>query len=137
MKSFCTGIIIFLVLLFFDQGLLFSQGFLHRQDKKIVDGSGQEILLKGIGLGGWLVQEGYMLQTSSFANAQWEIRAKILDLIGEANTEIFYEKYRDNFIRKVDIDSIKSWGFNSIRLPFHYNLFATNTNPPVFSKQGF
>ena len=114
-----------------------SQGFLHRQDKKIVDGTGKEILLKGIGLGGWLVQEGYMLQTSSFANAQWEIRKKISDLIGESNTELFYEKYRDNFIRKVDIDSIKSWGFNSLRLPFHYNLFATNTNPPVFLSKGF
>jgi endoglucanase len=111
-----------------------AQGFLHRQDKIIVNGSGQEILLKGIGLGGWLVQEGYMLQTSGFANAQWEIRQHISDLVGEANTEIFYEKYLNNFIRKVDIDSIKSWGFNSIRLPFHYNLFS---NPPEFSDKGF
>ncbi len=118
-------------------GQSFAQGFLHRQDKKIVDGSGQEILLKGIGLGGWLVQEGYMLQTSGFANAQWEIRKKISDLVGEANTELFYEKYRSNFIRKIDIDSIKSWGFNSIRLPMHYNLFAINSNPPVFLEKGF
>jgi len=120
--------------LLYSQISLHSQGFLHCLDKKIVDGSGQEILLKGIGLGGWSVQEGYMLQTSSFANAQWEIRKKISDLVGETNTELFYEKYRKNFIRKVDIDSIKSWGFNSIRLPFHYNLFS---NPPVFADKGF
>jgi endoglucanase len=111
-----------------------AQGYLHRQDKKVVNGSGQEILLKGLGLGGWLLQEGYMLQTSSFANAQWQLREKIIDLIGEANTELFYEKYRENFIKKVDIDSIKSWGFNSIRLPFHYNLFS---NPPQFTDKGF
>jgi hypothetical protein len=111
-----------------------AQGFLHRQGKNIVNGSGQEILLKGIGLGGWLVQEGYMLQTSSFANAQWEIRGKISDLVGETNTELFYEKYRNNFIRKNDIDSIKNWEFNSIRLPFHYNLFS---NPPEFIDKGF
>jgi endoglucanase len=111
-----------------------AQGYLHRQDKKVVNGSGEEILLKGLGLGGWLLQEGYMLQTSSFANAQWQLREKIIDLIGEANTELFYEKYRENFIKKVDIDSIKSWGFNSIRLPFHYNLFS---NPPQFTDKGF
>jgi len=116
---------------------LLAQGFLHRQDKIIVNGSGQEFLLKGIGLGGWLLQEGYMLQTSSFANAQWEIRAKIVDLVGESNTELFYEKYRNNYVRKIDIDSIKSWGFNSIRLPFHYNLFATKTNLPTFLNKGF
>lgn len=126
-------------LMFLSGGLfsLHSQGFLHCQDKKIVNSSGQEILLKGIGLGGWLLQEGYMLHTSNFANAQWQIRAKIVDLIGEANTETFYESYRNNYVRKIDIDSIKSWGFNSVRLPFHYNLFAANINPPVFLEKGF
>ena len=137
MLKFRQIIIPFLFLLLFSHSNLFAQGFLHRQDKKIVNGNGQEILLKGIGLGGWLLQEGYMLHTSQFANAQWQIRAKILDLVGEANTELFYETYRNNYVRKSDIDSIKNWEFNSIRLPFHYNLFATNTTPPTFLNQGF
>lgn len=137
MKCFYKSLLLFSIGVLFCSQNLFAQGFLHRQDKKIIDGNGQEILLKGMGLGGWLLQEGYMLQTSGFANAQWEIRKKIEELVGTANTETFYEKYRSNFIRKIDIDSIKSWGFNSIRLPFHYNLFATNTNPPVFLDKGF
>jgi endoglucanase len=111
-----------------------AQSFLYSSNKKIVDSAGNEVLLKGIGLGGWLLMEGYMLQTSGFANAQWQIREKIADLVGESNTELFYEKYRNKFIRKIDIDSIKSWGFNSIRLPFHYDLFS---NPPVFIDKGF
>ncbi|MCA0387077.1 MAG: cellulase family glycosylhydrolase [Bacteroidetes bacterium] len=114
-----------------------AQGFLKVSGKTIVKGNGQEVFLKGIGLGGWLLQEGYMLHTSAFANAQWQIRAKIVDLIGEANTEQFYETWRKNYVRKIDIDSIKAWGYNSIRLPFHYNLFATNTNPPQFLTKGF
>lgn len=121
-------------------GILFdlpAQGFLHRVDKKIYNGAGQEVLLKGIGLGGWLVQEGYMLQTSGFANAQWQIRQKIEQLIGTTNTENFYQAYRSNYVRKADIDSLKKWGFNSIRLPMHYNLFAENSNPPVFLNLGF
>lgn len=125
-----------LILIFFNQSI-FAVGFLKVKGKKIVDGTGQDFYLKGIGLGGWLLQEGYMLHTSGFANAQWQIRQKIVDLIGEANTEIFYQTYRKNFIRKIDIDSIKAWGFNSIRLPFHYNLFAINSNPPVFLDLGF
>lgn len=112
-------------------------GFLKVQGKKIVDGTGQEFYLKGMGLGGWLLQEGYMMHTSNFANAQWQIRQKITELIGEANTEIFYEAWRRNYIRKIDIDSIKAWGFNSVRLPFHWNLFAINTNPPQFINKGF
>ena len=78
-----------------------------------------------------------MLHTSNFANAQWEIKAKITDLIGEANTEVFYQTYRNNYVKRADIDSLKKWGFNSVRLPFHYDLFANNTNPPVFLDLGF
>lgn len=139
LKSFRLFLIVSLFFIhhLFNQANLFAVGFLKAKGKVIVDGTGQEFYLKGIGLGGWLLQEGYMLHTSPFANAQWQIRQKIADLIGEANTEIFYETYRRNFIRKVDIDSIKACGFNSIRLPFHWNLFATNTNPPQFINKGF
>src|SRR5690606_10843885 len=57
--------------------------------------------------------------------------------IGTTNTENFYQAYRNNYVRKADIDSLKKWGFNSIRLPMHYNLFAENSNPPVFLNLGF
>ncbi|MBI2416918.1 MAG: cellulase family glycosylhydrolase [Ignavibacteriales bacterium] len=129
--------IIFLAVLAFLTIQMYPQGFLSTSGKKIVDGNGQEIILRGIGLGGWLVQEGYMLQTSGFANAQWEIRAKIADLIGPAETEIFYENYRKNFIRREDIKAIKSWGFNSIRLPMHYNLLTPQNQPGVWLEPGF
>jgi aryl-phospho-beta-D-glucosidase BglC (GH1 family) len=108
----------------------------YRVDKKIYNRANKKFCQRS-GLGGWLVQEGYMLHTSNFANAQWEIKAKIRDLIGEANTEVFYQTYRNNYVKRADIDSLKKWGFNSVRLPFHYDLFATNTNPPVFLDLGF
>lgn len=36
----------------------FSQGFLHRDGQNIVDGNGKNVVLRGLGLGGWMVQEG-------------------------------------------------------------------------------
>ncbi|KAA3616463.1 MAG: T9SS C-terminal target domain-containing protein [Calditrichaeota bacterium] len=101
-----------------------SQGFLHRDNQKIVDGAGAEVILRGAGLGGWMLQEGYMLQTNSFANAQYEIRDKIEQLVGPINTENFYTAWLENYCQKADIDSLAAWGFNSIRLPMHYNLFT-------------
>jgi hypothetical protein len=77
-----------------------------------------------MGLGGWMLQEGYMLQTSGFANAQFEIRNKIEELIGETATNQFYDAWLENHMQKVDIDSLKSWGFNSVRLPMHYKLYT-------------
>ncbi|MEL1244768.1 carbohydrate-binding protein [Flavobacterium sp. DGU11] len=102
----------------------FGQGYLHRDGQNIVDGNGNNVLLRGMGLGGWMIQEGYMLQTDAFAGPQHKIREKITQLIGAANTETFYQAYRDNGITKRDIDSLKAWGFNSVRLPMHYNLYT-------------
>ena len=104
--------------------LLKSQDLLQVSGKNMVDSSGEPFILKGMGLGGWMLQEGYMLQTASFANPQHQIRAKISELIGEEDTQAFYDAWLANHVRKIDIDSLASWGFNSVRLPMHYNLFT-------------
>ena len=103
---------------------LSGQEFLSTNGKAIVNESGDSIILRGMGLGGWMLQEGYMMQTSGFANAQYQIRAKIEELIGPADTELYFETWRNNHVRKADIDSLKLWGFNSVRLPMHYNLYT-------------
>ncbi len=109
-----------------------SQGFLHRDGQKIVDGTGKNILLRGLGIGGVMVQEGYMLKTADFAGPQYQIKQKIIDLIGEKNTAEFYAAYRTNGLTKRDVDSLAAWGFNSIRLPMHYNLYTLPIeNEPV------
>lgn len=116
--------ILITVILFFSLEAISGQGFLKVTGKQIVDGNGNVVILRGIGLGGWMLQEPYMLQLSKVISTQYEIKEKISELIGEKNTEKFYSIYRQNMIRKRDIDSLKAWGFNSIRLPMHYNLFT-------------
>ena len=100
-----------------------AQGFLKADGKKIVNAKGENILLRGMGLGGWMLQEGYMLGIHKDAQ-QHKIRAAIEELMGPQETAEFYNAWLDNFVRKIDIDSMKRWGFNSVRLPMHYNLFT-------------
>lgn len=116
-----VSLILFLVC--FIAGTVSAQ-YLHVNGKQIVDKNGNEVILRGMGLGGWMLQEGYMLETNAFANPQHEIRAKIKDLIGETDTQTFYDAWLKNHCTKRDIDSLASWGFNSIRLPMHYNLYT-------------
>ena len=104
-----------------------AQGFLHSEGQNIVDKHGKNVLLRGLGLGGWMVQEGYMLETGDFAGPQHVIKQKIENLIGKENTKTFYDAYLANGITKRDIDSLAAWGFNSVRLPMHYNLYT----PPI------
>lgn len=98
--------------------------YLHRNGNKIVDGNNQEFIIRAMGLGGWMLQEGYMLEMNSFANPQHQIRAKIEEVIGETNTNEFYEAWLKNHCTKRDIDSLAKWGFNAVRLPMHYNLYT-------------
>ena len=100
------------------------QGFLKADGMKIVNGKGENVLLRGIGLGGWMLQEPYMFQLSEAAGTQTEIKAKIAELIGKKNCDEFYTRFLNNMITEKDIDALKSWGFNSVRLPMHYNLFT-------------
>ncbi|WP_422004627.1 carbohydrate-binding protein [Roseivirga pacifica] len=101
-----------------------AQGFLKTDGQKIVDENNSEIIWRGIGLGGWMLQEGYMLGTGG---PQHEIEEKITALIGAERTETFYNAWLANHVRKVDIDSMASWGYNMVRLPMHYKLFT----PPI------
>lgn len=106
----------------------FSKGQnLRVKDKILVDDSGENIILRGMGLGGWMLQEPYMLQLGNVARTQTEIRKKIEEAIGKEKTNLFYENWLNNHVTRTDIDSMKSWGFNSVRLPMHYNLFT----PPI------
>lgn len=101
-----------------------ESAWLTTNGTQIENGLGEEVILKGMGLGGWMVQEGYMLQTQSFANPQHEIKAAIEALIGPEATEEFYDAWLHNHVREPDIDSLHTWGFNSVRIPMHYNLFT-------------
>jgi hypothetical protein len=103
---------------------VFCQGFLRAEGKQIVNEKGENVLLRGIGLGGWMLQEPYMLQLSEVAGRQAEIKSKISELIGQKNCEEFYTRYLNNMITEKDIDALKKWGFNSVRLPMHFNLFT-------------
>ena len=129
-------IFIFLLILFF-QSFTFAQGYLHRSGTTIVDGNNKEIILHGIGIGGWMVQEGYMFGNSGNYYTQYALKAKLASLIGSTETEKFYTNWRNNFMRQRDIDSIAVWGFNSIRVPMHYNLFRRCFTGDPQNDEGF
>jgi endoglucanase len=100
-----------------------AQGFLKADGKRIVNEKNENVLLRGVGLGGWMLQEGYMLRIEK-EGQQYRIRERIEELMGARQTGEFYEMWLNNHTRKIDVDSLKAWGFNSIRLPMHFNLYT-------------
>ena len=78
----------------------------------IVDENQEEVLLRGVGLGGWMLQEGYMMNSNGAADTQHEFKEKLTLLVGADNTNQFYQNWLDNFVTEADINAIASLGFN-------------------------
>lgn len=107
-----------------------AQSFLRANGPKIVNASGQEVVLNGVNLGGWLLQEGYIIKPGwpgiDGKQTQGTVKKTLYNAgLSDTQVEEFYQSYRDNFITRPDIDYLASLGFNCLRLPLHYDLFLT------------
>ena len=116
---------------------LSSDGYYTTTDIDILDPMGQPAVQKGLGLGGWLMPEGYMLHMDApNGGGPTALFNQMVDLIGQADTEDFWALYRANYVQEEDIAMIAEWGFDHVRLPFHYNLFWNETDLR-FDEAGF
>jgi aryl-phospho-beta-D-glucosidase BglC (GH1 family) len=97
----------------------------------MVNASNQEVILRGVNLGGWQVQEGYMMKPG-YSGTQGSIKKYLFSQNqSDGQVESFYQQWRDNFFTKADIDYLKDKGFNCVRLPLHYELFLTASQRAV------
>ncbi|UOG77118.1 RICIN domain-containing protein [Hymenobacter tibetensis] len=115
-----------------------AQSFLRTDGPRIVNASNQEVILNGMNLGNWAVQEGYMMKYNwegiNNKKTQGMVKKTLYNAgMSDAAVETFYQNYRNNFITKPDIDYIASKGFNCVRLPLHYELFLTPAQRAVRS----
>ncbi|MEA3079591.1 MAG: hypothetical protein QOF05_999, partial [Sphingomonadales bacterium] len=103
-------------------------GFLGTQGTRIVDGAGQPVILRSMGLGGWMLQEGYMLKLGELGQ-QHVIHRRLAELVGQPTVGAFQRTWLDHHMTKADMDALGRWGFNAVRLPMHYALFLDPSAP--------
>lgn len=94
--------------------------FLKVHQGKIVQEAAQPLILKGVNLGGWLMMEGYLLHGANIPEKRF--RADFARRLGKKALEDFDESFRGAFVREDDIRRIAGFGFNCIRVPFHFRV---------------
>ncbi|MBO5410796.1 MAG: cellulase family glycosylhydrolase [Clostridia bacterium] len=107
------------------EGRFTADDFLKTKGRKIVNAKGEEIILKGVNLGSWLIQEDWLSPYEEVADNHEIIET----LINRFGTEKAYELmgvYEDNWITEYDLDNIKALGFNCVRVPFWYRNFYSD-----------
>ncbi|UII26442.1 cellulase family glycosylhydrolase [Fulvivirga maritima] len=81
--------------------------------------------MKGINLGNWLLWEGYLMM----GDFEYRTHTQFFDGVksafgGDLNQAIEFEhQWRLNYVNEQTIIDLKNMGFNSVRIPFHFNLF--------------
>lgn len=93
------------------------------EDGFIYNRRGDEVVLRGINLGGWMLQETWMCPVvGSECNLD---SITLLESRGFTDEQIrtLFMTYAENFITEYDIEKIASYGMNCIRLPFWYRNF--------------
>jgi endoglucanase len=132
-QALCWSILLLLATSISSQG---QSRFVTTSGTNLVAPDGQPLMLKGINLGNWLLPEGYMFKFKT-ANSPRRIETVINELVGEDDGRRFWKTYHQNYITPEDIRFIKQSGFNSVRVPFSYRLFVSDTSPARLEGEGY
>lgn len=90
------------------------------------DGFGNEIVLRGVNLGGCLLIENWMTGIGAadtpFIEDEWGIREVLAQRFTQAGAERLLSQYRNAYLNSFDFDRLLELGVNCVRLPFFYRV---------------
>ncbi len=119
-----------LLLLLFGGILNYSYGQYYKTNgTQIVNGSGAPVFFSGMNLGNWLVWEGYLMMGDFNYRTHSQFFNSVKSSFGGNQTQAmeFQHQWRMNYVTEQTIIDLKNRGFNSVRVPFHHNLFWNGT----------
>lgn len=97
------------------------------KDGYIVNEKGENVVLKGVNLGNWLLWETWMGIVPEYTKdwSYFDTIDLLVERFGEEQATEIIKTYEDNFITENDIAQIEKLGFNCVRVPFWYRNFMT------------
>lgn len=99
--------------------------FVKTDGAKIIDEKGNAIGLYGTNLGGWLVQESWLVPTDIGKEyGQIDMMIELANRFGEDGMQELLDVYENNWVTELDFQRIKELGMNCVRIPFTYLNFV-------------
>jgi endoglucanase len=89
--------------------------------ERIVTQADEPVLLRGVGVGGWLNMENFITGYPATESLQ---RAAMRQVLGEEAYEAFFRQFRESFFAAADARYLASLGANCVRVPVNYRLLA-------------
>jgi hypothetical protein len=111
-----------------------SGGTLRVEGTQLVQGDGTPVVLRGVGLGGWMNMENFITGYPATESLQ---RKALRKALGEEGYRRFFDRFLDVFFTDDDAAYLASLGVNSVRVPFGYKHFEDDDAPFELKEEGF
>ncbi|MEM7680499.1 MAG: cellulase family glycosylhydrolase [Planctomycetota bacterium] len=103
---------------------------LTRDGQRFLNPQGEPVALRGVNLGAWLLLEPWMWHIhDERVPDQHTIFTTFHERFGAERAEALLDLYRQNWITPRDMQQVRSFGFNLVRVPFHYSLIEQPGRP--------
>ncbi|MGR0321093.1 glycoside hydrolase family 5 protein [Agromyces sp. ZXT2-3] len=106
---------------------------LRVEGTRILSG-GTPVVLRGMGLGGWMNMENFI---TGYPATESQQRRALRRVLGEDGYRRFFERFLSAFFTDADAAFLRSLGLNSVRVPFNYRHFEDDDAPFVIKPEGF
>lgn len=107
---------------------------LHVSGTHIVNQAGEQVILKGAGLGGMLNMENFI---TGYSGHEHEHRAALTEVLGKDKADFYFSRLIHHFFTEADAELFASLGLNCLRVPFNYRHFMDDDRPSVIKDSGF
>lgn len=99
-----------------------SPQYVHADGCQLRTPDGQPLVLRGVNLGGWLVQEKWMCGISDNTDAAAGRFAfeTLRERFGAEKARELVATWRDSWITEADFEAIAALGANCVRIPFSW-----------------
>lgn len=126
-----------------DSAAFTAEDFLTTKGMKVYNQKGEEVKLKGVNLGSWLIWEDWLTpydgveKNKDGVTDHMQVVDKLTERFGVQKAYELMNTYMDNWITEYDLDQIKALGFNSVRVPFWYrNFYYDDNGTKILDKDG-
>ncbi len=121
-----------------------QEDFLSVKGRKIFNQKGEEIQLKGVNIGAWLVREDWLnpdhIPAEVLAEKKYDgemVYDKLEERFGREKSQELLNMFYDNWFTEWDLDNIKELGFNCVRVPFWYrNFYYDDKGTKILDENG-
>jgi aryl-phospho-beta-D-glucosidase BglC (GH1 family) len=111
-----------------------DEAFLRTDGTRIIDGTGRRVLLRGVGLGGWLNMENFI---TGYPGTESAMREAVSGVLGAERAGLFFDRLLTAFFAESDVDMLAGLGVTGVRVPFNYRHFESDARPFEIDPAGF